>query len=198
MLEYDIRDLKALRETFDPKVVNKALKWSVNASARKAATRISKETRQRYDIKAGDIKRRLRIERVERDAGRALLYTGTRLPLVQFKPKEKWVSVTPKRRVKSGPRKGSMARRRGVTVRVRKDKGRQLVQGGWLAKGQIFRRADKDDNKSRPIPRFGPSIPEMVDNPEVMREAQDLVRRDLPEQFSGRMQYLLSKQAGLT
>lgn len=197
MLEYDIRDLKALRETFDPRVVNKALKWSVNATARKAATRISKETRQRYDIKAGDIKRRLSIERVERDAGRALLYTGARLPLAQFKPKEKWVSVTPRRRVKSGPRKGSMARRRGVTVRVRKDKGRQLVQGGWLAKGQIFRRADKDDNKSRPVPRFGPSIPEMVDNPEVMREAQQLVRRDLPEQFNGRMEYLLSKQAGL-
>lgn len=198
MLEYDIRELENLRQRFDPKTVDKALDWAVKATARKAATRISKETRQRYDIKAGDIKRRLSIERVERDAGRALLYTGSRLPLAQFKPKEKWVSVTPKRRVKSGPRKGSMARRRGVTVRVRKDKGRQLVQGGWLAKGQIFRRADKDDNKSRPVPRFGPSIPEMVDNPQVMQEAQQLVRRDLPEQFNGRMEYLLNKQAGLT
>lgn len=196
-VQYDVRELNRLKAQFDPKTVEKALDWAIKATARKAATRISRETRERYDIKAGDIKRHLRIERVRQDADRALLYTGKRLPLSQFKPRERWVKVSPARRVKSGPRKGSMARRRGVTVRVRKDKGRQLVQGGWHAKGQIFRRKDKDDNKSIPQARYGPSIPEMVDNPKVIEAAQQTVRKDLPEQFSGRLDYLLSKAAGL-
>lgn len=196
-VQFDVRDLQELKKQFDPKDVEKALRWAVNATARKAATEISKETRQRYTVSAGDIRNRLRIERYRRDIDRAILYTGRRLPLVQFKPTERWVSVNPKRRVQSGPRKGSMARRRGVSVRVRKDKGRQLVQGGWLAKGHILRRKDKGDTKSQPIMRFGPSIPEMVDNPEVIEAAQDLVRKDLPQQFNDRLNYILNKKAGL-
>ncbi|WP_422101996.1 phage tail protein [Vreelandella sp.] len=197
-LQFDVRELQKLKQQFDPKDVEKALSWAVNATARKAATEISKETRQRYTVSAGDIRKRLRIERYRRDIDRAILYTGRRLPLVQFKPTERWVSVNPKRRVQSGPRKGSMARRRGVSVRVRKDKGRQLVQGGWLAKGHILRRQEKSDPKSQPIMRFGPSIPEMVDNPQVIEAAQDLVRKDLPQQFNDRLDYILSKKAGLT
>lgn len=196
-LQFDIRELQQLKQQFDPKDVEKALSWSVNATAKKAATLLSKETRQRYDISAGDIRKRLTIQRIDRDAGRAVLYTGRRLPLKQFKPRERWVSVSSKRRVKSGPRKGSMARRRGVTVRVRKDKGRQLVKGGWLAKNQIFRREERSDNQSAPVMRFGPSVPEMVGNPKVIEAAQDMVRQDLPQQFNDRLNYIINKKAGL-
>ncbi|QDP46808.1 MAG: hypothetical protein Tp170SUR00d2C46354221_8 [Prokaryotic dsDNA virus sp.] len=197
-LQFDVRDLQELKQQFDPKDVEKALSWAVNATARKAATLISRETRQRYDISAGDIRKRLRIQRLDRGDGRAILYTGRRLPLAQFKPRERWVTVSSKRRVQSGPRKGSMARRRGVTVRVRKDRGRQLVQGGWLAKNHIYRRSDKDDNKSTPEMRFGPSVPEMVGNQQVMEAAQELVRDDLPQQFNDRLNYILNRKAGLT
>lgn len=197
-LQFDVRELQELKKQFDPKDVEKALRWSINATTRKAATLISRETRQRYDISAGDIRKRLRIQRLDRGDGRAILYTGRRLPLAQFKPRERWVSVSSKRRVQSGPRKGSMARRRGVTVRVRKDRGRQLVQGGWLAKSQIFRRSSRSDNQSTPEMRFGPSIPEMVGNQQVMDAAQNLVRDDLPQQFNDRLDYILSKKAGLT
>ncbi|WP_447956505.1 hypothetical protein [Vreelandella sp. EE7] len=197
-LQFDIRNRDQLKQLFDPKDIEKALSWSTNATARKAATLISKEVRQRYDVKAGDIRKRLSIERYDRDIGRAVLYTGRRLPLSQFKPRERWVTVSSRRRVKNGPRKGSMARRRGVTVQVRKNEGRKLVQGGWLAKGHILRRKDKGDTQSQPIKRFGPSIPEMVDNPQVMQAAQDLVREDLPQQFSGRLDYILSRKAGMT
>ena len=197
-LQFDVRQLKQLRQQFDAKDVDTALRWAVNATARKAATLISRETRQRYDISAGDIRKRLRIQRLDRGDGRAILYTGRRLPLAQFKPRERWVSVSSKRRVQSGPRKGSMARRRGVTVRVRKDRGRQLVQGGWLAKSQIFRRSSRSDNQSTPEMRFGPSIPEMVGNQQVMDAAQNLVRDDLPQQFNDRLNYILNRKAGLT
>ncbi|ATH77791.1 hypothetical protein CLM76_09385 [Vreelandella venusta] len=196
-LQFDIRELQQLKKQFEVKDVEKALAWAVDASAKKAATQISRDTRKFYTVSAADIRQRLRIERYRRDVDRAILYTGRRLPLVQFKPSERWVSVNPRRRVQSGPRKGSMARRRGVTVTVRKDKGRQLVQGGWLAKGHILRRKDKEDTQSQPIMRFGPSIPQMVDNPKVIEAAQDLVRSDLPQQFNDRLDYILSKKAGL-
>ncbi|QPI65881.1 phage tail protein [Vreelandella venusta] len=196
-VQFDVRDLQELKKQFDPKDVEKALKWAVNATARKAATRISKETRQRYTVSAGDIRKRMAIERYRDNIDRAVLYTGRRLPLTQFKPRERWVSVNPKRRVKSGPRKGSMVRRRGVTVQVRKGEGRKLVQGGWLAKNHIFRRKTRSDNQSTPEMRFGPSIPEMVDNQQVMDAAQNLVREDLPQQFNDRLNYILNKKAGL-
>lgn len=196
-LQFDIGQLQQLKKQFDPKDVEKALSWSVNATAKKAATLISKETRNRYDVSAGDIRKRLTIQRIDRGTGRAVLYTGRRLPLAQFKPRDKWVSVSSKRRVESGPRKGSLHRRRGVTVRIRKDRGRLLVQGGWLAKKHIYRRADKADNKSAPTMRFGPSIPEMVGNPKVMAQAQKMVSNDLPTGFNNRLEYILNKKAGL-
>lgn len=198
MLKYDIRDLQQLRKQFDPRDVEKALNRSVDATVRKAATFISRDIRGTYAIKARDIKRRLRIERVRRDATRALLYTGRHLPLEQFAPKQRWVPVSSGRRVKSGPRKGAKARRRGVTVRVRKDKGRQLVKGGWYAKDHILRRADKADNASQPRMQFGPSIPGMVAHPSTIEGVQDLVRRELPKEFNDRLEHLLSEKAGLT
>lgn len=197
-IKYDLRELQKLKERLgkDSEKVETALRWAVNATAKKAATHISRDVRETYAIGASDIKRRLKITNYRRSgtgASRALLYTGRRLPLEQFKPKTKWVAVSPRRRVKSGPRKGSQARRRGVTVRVRKDKGRQLVKGGWYAKDHVLRRADKADNDSQPRIQFGPSIPGMVAYPETIEGAQELVRRDLPQQFSDRLDYLLNK-----
>lgn len=192
-LQFDIRELQQLKQQFDPRDVEKALRWAVDATSRKAATHISKDIRDTYAIKAGDIKRRLKIERVRRDATRALLYTGRRLPLEQFKPGTKKVRVT----ATSSTGKRFKTTRRGATVRVRKDRGRQLVKGGWYAKGHILRRADRSDNKSEPRMQFGPSVPGMVAHPETIESAQELVRRDLPEQFSNRLNYILNKKAGL-
>ncbi|MFS8174983.1 phage tail protein [Vreelandella titanicae] len=194
-LDFDIRQLQSLRNRFDPRIVDRALDRSVNATTRKAATFISRYTRDIYDISAGDIRRRVQIQRVNRDASRAILYTGRSLPLAQFKPRGRWVPVSSGRRVKSGPRKGRAARRRGVTVRIRKDNGRQLVQGGWHAKGHILRRRDKADNQSEPLMRFGPSIPQMVGNTQVMNAGQDMIRDDLPRQFNQQMEYLLSRES---
>lgn len=196
-LEFDVRDINKLKQQFDPRDVEKALRWAVNATARKTATRISKETRQRYTVKAGDIRKRMSIERYRDSIDRAVLYTGRRLPLAQFKPREKWVNVSSGRQLKSGPRKGRVARRRGVTVQVRKGEARKLVKGGFMAQGQLWRRKKRTDNKSTPQRLFGPSVPEMVDNPRVIAEAQELVRKDLPEQFDGRLDYILKKKAGL-
>ncbi|SDF72740.1 hypothetical protein SAMN05216571_101410 [Onishia taeanensis] len=193
---HDIRDLQRLKDRHDPALVERALRRSLDATSRKAATHISRDLRGTYAIKARDVQRRLKIERVRRDATRALVYVGRRLPLEQFNPKRRWVSVEPRRKVKSGPRKGSLARRRGATVRVRKDKGRQVVPGGWYAKDHILRRADADDNASDPRIQFGPSIPGMVAHPATINSAQELVRRELQREFNGRLEHLLQQKTG--
>ncbi|RXE48705.1 phage tail protein [Chromohalobacter israelensis] len=194
MLKYDIRFMQRLRNELGEQgdKVEKAFVRSMDATSSKAATHISRGIRGTYAIKANLVKRHLKINRARRDAYRALVYTGKRLPLEEFKPKQRWVTVNPRRTVKSGPRKGKLARRRGVSVRVRKDTGRQLVPGGWLAKDHVLRRADLGDNDSDPRIQYGPSIPGMVSHPSVIESAQDLVRKDLPKQFSDQLDYLLN------
>lgn len=186
-LKHDIRQLQALRKRFGQADVNKALRWSVDAVSRKAATFISRDLRDTYNVSAGLVRKHLKIQRVDRDASRALLYTGKRLPLAQFAPRERQVTVTA--RSKYG--RPFTTRRRGVTLLVRKDKRRQLAPGAWSAKGHILRRADRQDNRSDPRIQYGPSIPGMVAHPETMEQAQELVRRELPREFNGRMEYLL-------
>lgn len=193
-LKFDIRHLQKLRNQFNSKDVEKALEWALKATTRKTATLISKDIRNTYAIKAGDIKRHLKIKKYRRDATRALLYTGGMIPLEEFKPKTRRVRTT----ATSSRGKKFVTHRRGVTVKVRKDKGRKLVEGGWLAKGHVLRRTQpsaalgETANTAPPFIMYGPSIPGMVAHPETLERAQDLVREDLPKQFSDRLDYLLS------
>lgn len=186
-LKHDIRFQQKLREKFGHMKVHKAINWAVESASRKAATAISRDVRGTYNIKAGQIKQHLRIHRVLRDATRALLYTGKSLPLVQFEPKAKTVRITA--RSKYG--KPFATRRKGVTLRIRKDTGRQLVAKGWHAKDHILRRANSADNNADPRIQYGPSIPGMVAHPDTINMAQELVRQDLPVQFSKRLEYLI-------
>lgn len=187
---HNINELQALKNRFDPKTVEKAFTQALDRTQSKAATQISADVRKTYDISVADVKKRLTIQRARRDASRALIYAGRRLPLDNFKPKQRMVRTT----ATSVRGKQFKTRRRGATVRVRKDTGRQQVPGGWFAKGRILRRADQNDNRSQPRMQFGPSIPGMVAHESVIERAQDMVREDLPRQFSGRMDYLLGRK----
>lgn len=188
---HNINELQALKRRFDPKTVEKAFMQALDRTTQKAATHISKDVRGTYAVSAAEVKKRLKIQRARRDASRSLLYTGRRLPLDTFKPKERMVRTT----ATSVRGKRFKTRRRGATVRVRKDTGRQMVPGGWLAKGRVLRRANSADNKSQPRMQFGPSIPGMVAHESTITSAQDMVREDLPRQFSGRMDYLLGRNS---
>lgn len=194
-LKYDIRNLKQLQDKFDPRDVEKALRWALNATSRKTATFISKDIRTVYTLKARDIKAHLKIKKYRRDATRALLYTGGSIPLEEFKPHTKRVRTT----ATSRRGKRFKTHRRGVTIRMRKDEGRQLVKGGWYAKGHVMHRSNPSSglgetaNTAPPFIMYGPSIPGMVAHPKTIEQAQDLVRKELPQEFSERLDYLLNK-----
>lgn len=190
-LKYDVRHLQWLSNRHGTRIVNRALDMAVQRTTGKAATRISRKIRDVYDISAGDVRRTLRIQRVRRDATRALLYAGRRLPLERFKPTTRQV------RVQATSRKGTrfVTRRRAVSVRIRQDKGRAVVPNAWFAKGRVLQRADLADPMSQPRMQFGPSIPGMVGHASVIDDVEAFVRSDLPVEFSGRMDYLLQREA---
>lgn len=194
--KYDINDRRRLTKQFKSEKIEKAMRWSLDAAQSKAAAMFSREIRKVYTIKIADVKRSLQIKRARRDAYRALIYTGRRLPLARFAPKPKVVRVN----ATSVSGRVYQTRRKGATVRVRKDTGRQLVgragrqSGGWYAKGHVLRRGSAKDNRSEPFMQFGPSIPGMVAHPQLMNDVQEMVRRELPRQFSDRLDYLLSQK----
>lgn len=187
--------LQALSQAYDPKIVEKAFQAALSRTTSKAATLISKDVRSVFAVKAGDVRGALQLKRARRDRHRVLLYAGGRLAMEKFKPSSRMIKTT----VHNHPVNGSYrARRQRVTARVRKDKGRQLLKGAWIAKGRVMRRSDQADNKSDPWHQFGPSIAQMVDNPKLLDRVQDFVREDLPNQFINRMENEIWKAANQT
>lgn len=188
---HNIDQMQALKRRYGGQLVEKAFGFALDGTQRKAASHISRDIRSTYSIQVAQVKRSLQIQRARRDARRALIYTGRRIPLGQFKPNSRRV-----RTVATSVRgKKFRTHRRIGTVMVKR--GRRIVTPhGWNAKGHILRRADRDDPQSQPRIQFGPSIPGMVSHQSVIDSAQAMVREDLPRQFSGRLDYLLSRQGG--
>lgn len=208
-IQYRIEDAQRLQSELGDlgKHVQTAQRWALNAVTKKAATMISRDIRGVFNIKARDVKSHLSIRRFKRDSKNALIYAGASLPLSEFKPHTKRVSIT----ATSKRGKKFRTHRRATTVRVRKDVGRQTVgrlnkksggiksSKGFLAKGHVLSRRNelKSENNVRDkfslISRYGPSIPGMVAHPSTIQRAQDLVRDELGQQFSDRLDYLLTR-----
>lgn len=191
MIQFDINDLDKLRERLDPKKVDKAMNWTLDAVTRKARTMVSREVRKTYDIKAGDISSQVQIKRLDNNASRVLLYTGRRIPLERFKPQIKNVSV-----MVTHPKTGTQFKRKyqATSLKIRKDRGRRIAKGAFSHGGPVFRRAPGgrggfDSNQA--FRQFGPSIPGMVRHQTVLDQFQELIRKDAPTTFNNRLEYLL-------
>ena len=185
---------RQLRKVYDPKIVEKAVQQAINKSVMKARTAVSQATRKKYNVKAGDITKHVRLKKIwgKEDAA-WLIYAGGMIPLDKF-------SALP-RKVKS-----AAGRRVGATVRVRKDRGRKLVkrtssnQGGFLIDlhgKKMFRRDTPERMTSggkAAIERiWGPSIAHMVGQEEVMLSQQEVFAKQAGIEFDRSMNYQLSK-----
>jgi len=178
IISYQIEKLPELRRKFDAKFIDQSLQRALQLAATKTRTRISREVRQSYNIKAGDIGRAVRLTRIP--GGRLLIYIGKAIGLDHFGARGKNV-------------KTAHGRRRGVTVQIRKDRARKLVSGGFVGgKGKfIFKRAGES---RMPIERlYGPSIPQMVSNNAVIESALLLTGEDLAVEFNRQMELLTGR-----
>lgn len=171
MLKYRVKNLEKLKRKFDPKIVDRANRAAQNKAAEKLRTYIKESIRDVYNVKAGAIAKRVKLNRASVSTPFAeLSYTGPRIGLVNFGARAKKVTLSRK------PRKGQKGRkwgrfRTGVTVKVRHDQGRKLVTkkgkkgAGFIAVGnnnneQIFYRTGKGRNDLVSAKTW--SIPEMV------------------------------------
>lgn len=179
MLTYEMTGLDELRRKFDPKMINKALDRAQQVAATKARTRISKEIRQLYNVKAGDVGKSVRLQRIQN--GRLLIYTGRMIGLDKFGARPKKV-------------KTKHGRRTGVSVVVRKTGGRKVVKHGFIGNvhgAKIFKR---ETDARLPIRRlFGPSIAHMAGNEVVGNLAMLQVQEDAGIEFDRYLTYLMDK-----
>jgi len=183
-LTYHGTGFKELRRRLDPKLLDRALNAAMQKTAMKVRTHISKDVRQKYNVKAGDIAKVVKITKVKsRDGGRLIAYTSGGVGLDKFSPLKKKV-------------KTARGLRRGVSVRIRKDRGRRLVKGAFSADvhgTKIFRR---QGDSRLPIDRlYGPAIPVMVSNKITVLSVNEKVGHELPIEFERAMDRFLSRAA---
>lgn len=184
-------NLSELQEAFGVDPVRAAVQSAIGKTTKKARTLVSKEVRKTYSIKARDIAQVVSI--LPQASGRVLLWKGERLPLHYFAPKFRMAKVDVNR---SG--KVHRAKRQRVSVRVRKDKGRQFAPDAFVGSGRgsgkrlVFRREDSADNASRPVLQSGPSIPHVVARVDE-RAISDFVHDDFENQFMHEMDRQIRK-----
>lgn len=132
-----LHDLEKLKERFDPKHIERALKIAGRKTAMKARTQVSKLVRKEFNVKARDIAAHSSIKRLKSgDSDIMLFYEGKRLSLMYFDAREvknhrSGRAITTKRT--KGGLVSTAAKRRskktGVTVKIRKAVGRENVSG---------------------------------------------------------------------
>ncbi len=95
------------------RIFKKAARSTVNKLLRRGRTLMSKQVRQVYNIKAGDLKKYTKMHRATNaNAAGAIVISGNPMPLILF---------------------GAKQNRRGTSVRVKKTTGRRTIGGAFIA-----------------------------------------------------------------
>ena len=213
-----VGSLDALRKVYDPAHVERALKLANSKTAQKARTQISKLVRQTYNVKARDIAKNSSIKRMQgRDSDILLFYQGQRLNLKYFDARETknfGVGSVTTYRAKNGfasRRAKRKTKSSKLTVRIRKDKGRETVRalhkfggygvGRYIQNKGFFARINsrginvfaRDGADRFPVVSLtGPSIPQMIGGEEVLKKALDFIAKEHVEQFSTHLDKLMN------
>ena len=134
MIDVRFENLEQVKRTFDPVVVEKAAFSAVKKLHNKAATRVSKSVRGKYNIKASRLKLALK-KRVRTQQGTPtgfLIYTGGRISMRHFA-----VGGSMPRAGNQPTRRSARGKRKGVRVRVVKSRGNHVIPRGFWGKGRI-------------------------------------------------------------
>ncbi len=182
-IDVSIDDLRGLLE---PAYWLKAERAALKATQAQTANQVSRKAREVYNVTAAAIARRLKMG-LSGDGREAYLrWIGTRIGLIEFGAQFRKVA-------------SARGKRWGATARIRKDRGRFLTGGGFIAEGNngnvhVFRRVDQADPKSKLRRMAGPAIPQMISSPEVFEDAEKFVAKKYPEVLANRLAYFLDQQ----
>jgi|GEM_PF-2246573 hypothetical protein len=160
----------------DPKICKKALAKTVRRMGQKFKAVATKEVRKTYNIKAKRLKERIKTRTATSDNGFVwtLKVDGRQTGLVGF---------------------GARQVKKGVSVRVRKDRGRKVIKGAFIAPGKsgnvhVFRRVD---GKRLPIEaKKTLSVPQMF-NDKIVEKAKKEVAESFSDELKHHLDYYLGK-----
>jgi len=179
-----IKDWDKVEAAFSPVVINQALNAALKKSLMKTRTQISLNVRQVYNISAGDIGKIVDLTKLSYTPPSYMLrYAGARISLRKYGARAKIV-------------KTARGLRRGVTVRVRKDRGRKLVQHGFYGAGgwPVYMREGRSRHKIEK--RTGLAIPQMVGTKDQLGLAYKFMGIEVPKQVHTALDFYSKRAAG--
>ena len=149
-----------------PQGVQKAIQRASKRAATAARTAGTKSIRSIYTMKSGNLKARTQIRK--EDDGTTILVRGSTEPVSRYKASK---------------------RKYGVFVAIKRDGGGRVPRSFTL-NGHFVARAGKERYPVKGL--YGPAVPQLFGNPEVMEEMQERGQ----EVFNSRLQHELERLLG--
>lgn len=185
MLKLQIEGFEELKKTYNPNLLEKTMAVSMQKTMFKTRTFVSKSVRERYVVKAGDIKATVKFTRPSRKPIiMQLAWRSKRTQLKDFKALPRTVRT-------------ARGKRKGVTVRVRKDRGRKLIRGAFFGPGGRAAYMRKGSRRHPIEKRTGIGIAQMVRTRYMEDKRDKFFAVEMQKQFKTNFDYFLKKQAGL-
>lgn len=161
-----------------PDLVQRAAANAINRTITTTRKEISKAVRERYLIRAGDVKRALSLERAKKQSPRGVITArGAPMALEKFRLRQR----------KRGP----------MRVQILRDGSAKPVRGLFVQRfpsgyeGPMHRRQRARYPLATP---FGPSVPSMVGKEETVERFVPIAEKMLNERFLHEITWRLSKK----
>ncbi len=183
MITVDESQLKRAEELLKdiPNGVNKAIVNAVNRAAQGARTDAVKKARERYYVKAKDVRKTIELKRATYENQAAIVRAeGSPLALSKFR-------ITPRQ-------PPARRRKKPVKAKVLRGGGGGEIPGAFVAQMEsghigVFVRAGKP---RLPIKeKFGPSVPQMLEHESVTEYVEERAREILEQRFEHELNRLL-------
>jgi len=171
-IDVKLDGIDELMKVLNEKAYNKALKRTIRRMGQRFRTTATKEVRKTYNIKASKIKQYMRAK-MDGDTFKMYIKSPT-VSLMNF---------------------GARQTKKGVSVKVRKDRGRKVIKGAFIAVGknnnlQVFKRVGKE---RLPIEsKKTLSIPQMF-NENVLNKAKSAVEESYENEFKRNFDFYLGR-----
>ena len=172
-LKVEFKDFDEFKKILSNEVFMNVYKRSIKRTVTKFKTTTSKEVRKTYNIKASELKKAVTLKKEDVYSYKYTI-KSPRIGLEKF---------------------GARQTKTGVSVRVRKDRGRKVIKGAFLAHDTNNRlRVFKREGKERlPIDRFfSISIPQMF-NKEIINKGFEDAKQTFEKEFKHNLDYYLGR-----
>jgi len=169
----EFKNFDEFKKLLDEQSFKNIYKRTIKRTVTKFKNTASKEVRKIYNTKSSDIKKAATLKK-ESDYKYKFTIKSPVIGLEKFSARQT---------------------KQGVSIRVRKDRGRKVIKGAFLAKDtnnriRVFKRRYKD---RLPLDRFySISIPQMF-NKEILQKAGNEAQKTFEKEFKHNLDYYLGK-----